>query len=300
MRYKGLDLNLLLALDVLLEVRNVSRAADRLGLSQSAMSAALARLRYYFDDELLVVEGRRMHPTPYAEQLASHVRECLVATDTLLATSRAFDPATAERTFRIIGSDYVIASVLVGVARRLADIAPGIRLEFILPEETAAGRLDRGELDLMISPPEFLLPSHPMEELYVETHVIAGWRDNPIFQKPLTEKGVFSAGHVAVSLGTHRTTTFGDRQIELLKYDRRIEAVVSSFMMVPWMLVGTDRLAVMHRRLAVMMADHVAITHAALPFAFPDMHEMAQYHRTRVTDIGLQWLISQIREAAAR
>jgi len=298
MRYKGLDMNLLFALDVLLEVRNVSRAAERLGLSQSALSAALARLREFFQDELLVVEGRRMHPTPFAEQILAPVRSCLASTDLLLSTSRIFDPASANRTFRIVSSDYVVSSVLMRIAQRLATEAPGIRLEFILPDEVATDRLQRGELDLMIGPAEFLARGQPSEELYVETHVIAGWRGNPLFAAPLSEDAVFEAGHIAVSLGSHRTTTFGDRHMEAVGRSRRIEAVVSSFTMVPWMLVGTQRLALMHRRLAVMMARHLPIAFADPPFAIPAMHEMVQYHRTRASDTGLRWLIEQVRGGA--
>ncbi len=114
-----------------------------------------------------------MHPTPYAEEIALHVRACLAATGTLLMTSRSFVPETATRTFRIVASDYVIASILVHLAR---DAAPGIRLEFVLPGESASDRMSRGELDLLIGPPEFVMPDHPSEELYAENHVIVGWR----------------------------------------------------------------------------------------------------------------------------
>jgi len=298
MRYKGLDLNLLYALDVLLEVRNVSRAAERLGLSQSALSAALARLRAYFSDDLLVIDGRRMHPTPYAEQIIVQVRACLATTDTLLATSRSFDPTTAIRTFRIICSDYVVASVFVRVAQHVAATAPGVRLEFVLPDESASERLHRGEIDLLIAPTEFLQSGHPMEELYEETHVVAGWRDNPIFQKPIGEDAFFEACHVAVSVGGHRTASLGDRQIELMRRNRRIDVIVSSFTMIPLMLIGTQRLALMHRRLAEVMSIDLPITFAPLPFALPSMYEMAQYHRARQTDVGLRWLIEEVQSAA--
>lgn len=299
MRYKGLDLNLLHALDILLEVRNVSRAADRLNLSQSALSAALARLRAYFGDELLLLEGRRMHPTPFAEQLSGPLRIYLGATDALLLTSRVFDPATANRTFRVVASDYVVAAVLVRLAERLATVAPGIRLDFIAPDETAMERIQRGELDIVISPREFLTPSQPMEELYLERFVIAGWRENPLFREPLTTEGVLSVGHVAVAIGSHRETTFADRHMALLHGERRIEATASSFTMVPWMLRGTNRLSLMHERLARMMADYLPITYAAVPFPFPEMHEMVQHHRTKLSDAGLHWVIREIRATAA-
>jgi LysR family transcriptional regulator, nod-box dependent transcriptional activator len=298
MRFKGLDLNLLVAFDALVELRSVSRTGERLGLSQPAVSAALARLREYFGDELLVVDGKRMHPTPFAETLIPHVRTCLNAADTVVATSATFDPSTAIRTFRIISSDYVLAAVLARVARRLATLAPRVRLEFVLPDEVAEERFVRGELDLLIAPATFLVDSHPSDLLYEESHVLVGWKDNPIFTGEITPEQVFAAGHVAVSMGPHREVTFGDRQMEQINPDRRIEAVVSSFTMIPWLVVGTQRLALMHRRLAVAMAESLPIAFAPLPFPFPSMPEMMQYHRTRSADEGLRWLIEEIRRAA--
>lgn len=299
MRYKGLDLNLLHALDILLEVRNVSRAADRLNLSQSALSAALSRLRAYFGDELLLLEGRRMHPTPFAQQLSGPLRHYLSATDALLLTSRVFDPATASRSFKVVASDYVVAAILVRLAERLATIAPDVRMDFVAPDETAMERIQRGDMDIVISPREYLTPSQPMEQLYVERFVVAGWRENALFDAPLTPERLLSVGHVAVAIGSHRETTFADRHMSLLHPERRIEATASSFTMVPWMLRGTNRLSLMHERLARVMTNHLPIAYAPLPFAFPEMHEMVQYHRTKSSDAGLHWLIEQIRTMAA-
>jgi DNA-binding transcriptional LysR family regulator len=299
MRYKGLDLNLLHALDVLLEVRNVSRAADRLGLSQSALSAALARLRDYFGDDLLMLEGRRMHATPFAEQLAGQLRICLGATDLLLATSRIFDPAVAERTFSIVASDYVATAVLAGLARRLNHQAPGIRLSFIAPDELAQQRLARGELDLMIAPQEYLSTTLPAEELYSEEFVVAGCRSNPALAGGVvSEQAVAAAGHIAVEIGSHRSSTFADRQLRTILPDRRIEGTVPSFTVVPWMLIGTQRMSMMHRRLARMVAQHLPIAFAPPPFAFPVMVEMVQFHRTSTNDAGIRWLIGEIRAQA--
>ena len=118
MRFKGLDLNLLVALDALLETRSVSAAASRLNLSQPAMSAALSRLRDYFGDDLLVASGKRMYPTAYAETLYPQLKDCLAGLDSLISNPTLFDPKTSLRTFRIIGSDYVTAAALVPLISR--------------------------------------------------------------------------------------------------------------------------------------------------------------------------------------
>lgn len=298
MRYKGLDLNLLHALDVLLEVRNVTHAADRLALSQSALSAALARLRQFFGDELLVLDGRRMHPTPFAEQIIGPVRACLQGADTVLNTGRIFEAATSDRTFRIIASDYIVTAVLSKLTERFATQAPGIRLEFISPDSGSIERIERGDVDLMISPRDYLLPSHPMEDLFEEQIVVAGWNENPVFAHGLTEEDFFEAGHITVTLGNHRESTFADRYVESLGRPRRVEAIASSFTVVPWMLQGTRRLSLMHKRLAETLAEHLPIRHAPIPFTFPTMWEGVQYHRTRGADGGLKWLIDHIRMTA--
>ncbi|KPF81729.1 LysR family transcriptional regulator [alpha proteobacterium AAP38] len=298
MRYKGLDLNLLHALDVLLEERNVSRAADRLGLSQSALSAALSRMRDFFGDELLMLEGRRMHPTAFAEQLASQLRVALAGIDTLLLTSRNFTPETAERTFRVIASDYIVTAILSRLAERFTVTAPGIRLNYIALDEAALDRLMQGDMDIMIAPREYLSPALPVEELYKERFVVAGWSENPLFRRTITTEDILASGHISVEIGSRRSSTFADYHMRLLFGERRIEATVSSFAVVPWMLRGTNRLTLMHERLARVLATELPLAFAPLPFEFPEMQEMVQYHRTKSGDAGVRWLIEQIRVAA--
>jgi DNA-binding transcriptional LysR family regulator len=128
--------------------------------------------------------------------------------------------------------------------------------------------------------------------------VIVGWKENPLFGGRITAESIFSAGHVAVSMGSQRRTAFGDRHIDQINPDRHVEMVVSSFTMIPWVVIGTRRLAIMHRRLAVALSDSFAIAYAPLPFPFPSMHEMVQYHRARSADDGLRWLIEEIRRTA--
>lgn len=125
MRLKGLDLNLLVALDILLDERSVSRAAERLHLSQPAASAALGRLRDYFEDELLVLHGKRMIPTAYAESLVPELKQILAHVDELIATSAEFDPASTERVFRLMGSDYIATILISAVVAKLHTAAPG-------------------------------------------------------------------------------------------------------------------------------------------------------------------------------
>lgn len=299
MRFKGLDLNLLVAFQALLEERNVSRAAERLNLSQPAMSAALARLRDYFGDRILVAQGRRMYPTAFAETLLPQVQEALGGIETLIATSQSFDPANSQRTFRLAASDYITVSVLVPLISALARQAPGVRIDLQLPDEGSARALDAGEIDLLLTPDLFTHPNHPADLLFEERHVIVGWAENPIFRETVTEEAFYAAGHVTVAFGTHRALAFADRELERLGRPRRVEVVAPSFTTVAWLLLGTQRLALMHERLARSIEHQFAIATAPLPFEFPPMREMAQYHSARAEDDGLRWIRQELAHAAS-
>jgi DNA-binding transcriptional LysR family regulator len=299
MRFKGLDLNLLVAFDALLETRSVSRAAERLNLSQPAASAALARLRAYFGDDLLVAHGKRMHPTAWAEKLAPEVRAVLNGVDAMIASSSAFDPATSQRIFRLVASDYITVAVLAPLIGRLAHEAPQVRIEIVAPDALSEEMLDRGLVDMIVTPAEFIESDHPTELLFEEAHVVVGCAANPALKSGRISTAAFlAAGHVGVAMGSTRALTFGDRQLEMMGVRRRMEVIAAAFTMIPWLLAGTQRLAVMHARLADAVQRHHAIAQARLPFAFPAMREMMQVHKARTEDGGLVWLRAQLRAVA--
>lgn len=298
MRFKGLDLNLLATLDVLLEERSVSRAAARLHLSQPAVSAALARLRTYFGDPLLATQGKRMIPTAHALGLQLPLQALLAQVDELIAGATQFDPAASTRTFRICLSDYLLTVLAARLISRLRSEASGIRLDLVPPSEESRTALDRGLIDLLLTPAEHCVPGHPTELLFEEEHVVAGSRDNPLLHEPLDETAFFAAGHIAVKLGGANPASFAETHFEAMPRKRRVEITTASFTMVPPLLAGTNRLAVMHARLARSMAQNFHIDWQPLPFEFPVMREMLQYNRTRDNDQGLHWIISRIKSAA--
>lgn len=300
MRFNGLDLNLLLALQVLLEERNVTRAARRLNVSQPGMSAALNRLRIYFQDDILVPHGKVMHPTPRAEALAGPVARALADLDAILASPAGFDPASTQRTFRIVASDYIAASVIGPMAQRLTRSAPGLRLEMLLPSEEAAQLVMVGQADLVITPEDFIDPDQPAELLCEERQCVVGTRDNPALAGgAISEADFYRLGHIAVHLGSNRVPSFADRMLERMDRKRRIDLTCGSFTLVPWLLEGTSLLAVLHERLARQAQAHFPLAVVPLPFDFPVMREMIQFHRARADDVGLGWLRQQLQRAAS-
>lgn len=296
MRLDNFDLNLLVALEVLLEERNVTRAARRLNVTQSAMSASLKRLRDSFQDDLLVPHGKKMIPTQHALNLAPEVSLALMRLKSLIATSTRFDPATSRRRFRISASDY-LTTVLIGRLIELLQVeAPGIRLNLSLPSSQSTARLEAGEIDLLLTPDEFMTSDHPRELLFEERHVIVGWRQNPVMRAPITQATFLDCGHVTVRISNQ--DTFIEAILLKLFPERRIEVSAQSFIQVPWLLRGTNRLSVMHERLAKVTAPMFDLAIAEPPFPLPVMREMMQSHVARSNDEGLMWLRERIKKFA--
>jgi len=201
MRFHHLDLNLLVALDVLLEEQNITRAAERLHMTQSATSGVLGRLRTFFEDELLVQVGRKMQPTPYALELAQPVREVLLTIRSSITAKPVFEPASSKRHFRLVTSDYLISVLFAQVLQKIHQQAPHITFEMISPGDGSAELLMRGEVDMMIVPERYLIDGHPAQLLFEEDLVRVVWRDNPVLGEQLTLVQDMQMGHLSMVFG---------------------------------------------------------------------------------------------------
>jgi DNA-binding transcriptional LysR family regulator len=288
MRLENFDLNLLVAFDALLEERSVSGAARRLNLTQSAMSAALKRLREALGDPILSQHGKAMVPTPHALALAPEVSATLDALRRLTSPSAGFVPATSSRVFRVAASDYIATVLLAPLIKALESEAPFVRLDISLPADDTPARLAKGEYDLVLTPEDFIEPGHPAELLFEEAHVVVGCARNSLLAAPMTPEAFAAAGHVAVRIDGRNTHI--ENELDRLGLIRRVEVHAPSFVQAPWLLPGTRRIALMHERLARLMAPLLGLTIAEVPFDLPPMREMMQFHATRAQDAGLRWL----------
>lgn len=299
MRFKGLDLNLIVALDVLLDSRSVSAAAIRMNLTQPALSAALSRLRQFFNDELLISAGRRMILTPLAEEMRPLARQLMHDASLFISLSSSFDPATSQRRFGIGTSDYILTVLIAPLLARLEVLAPSVRIDVFPTGPEIMQRLDRGDIDVVIGPEPFLSRGAYSDLLFEDEHVVVGWNGNPAMTHPLTTEQFFDLGHVAVRIGADRELSFAERHLEAHGTRRRIEVTTTAFSSTPRLLVGTSRIAVLQKRLAVMAAESLPLHVQPLPFDMPVLRELVQFHPSRHGDAGIAWLSATMRRVAA-
>lgn len=294
----GLDLNLLVALDALFAEKSVSRAGDRLHLSQSATSGALARLREVFRDQLLVPVGRKMVLTPVAESLVEPVRNFLLQAEAILNNNPVFDPSSSTRKFRVLMSDYVETVLMTEALPRIEQFAPGIRLEFISNVEGGFEALDRGEIDLSIVPSVRVGAEHPSELLFEDEFTCVVWSGNTRVKSTISLDDYLAMGHIVVRFGKHQElTTFDEWFMERFGHERRVEVVTTAFNLVPQLLVGTHRIATLHRRLAMFYKRYLPLKLIQPPFEIATFHESMQWHKSRDRDPGTLWLRSLLRSA---
>ena len=168
MRFEGLDLNLLVALDAILEERSVMAASRRLHLSQPAMSAAIGRLRQYFNDEIFTISQRKLVPTPLAQSLEQPTRDILLRIRANLISPPKFDPASSERRFRLVVSDYASIVLMHAVMKRVYRDAPGVCLEILPFSDRVDDQLQRGEVDFVVVPASNLIEGHPSQHLFAD------------------------------------------------------------------------------------------------------------------------------------
>jgi LysR family transcriptional regulator, nod-box dependent transcriptional activator len=300
MDFAGLDLNLLVALDALFAEKSVSRAGERLHLSQSATSGALARLREVFHDPLLVQVGRQMTLTPLAEGLVEPVREFLLQAEAIVSNTPTFDPAQSTRKFRLRMSDYIETVVMTEALPRLQKVAPGITVELTSNLEGGIEPLERGEIDLTIAPSRYLSPAHPLERLFEDEFTCVVWSGNRKIERRLSLDTYLSLGHVVVRVGRlHQLPTFDEWFVEHYGHKRKIEVVTTAFNMVPHLLIGTSRIATMHQRLAMYYQRYFPLKLVGPPLEIPPLEESMQWHRSRDRDPGTVWLRSMFRDAVA-
>jgi len=292
----ALDLNLLLALDALLLERNVTRAATRVGLTQSAMSHKLRRLRELFGDDLLVGGRQGMVPTERALALAGPVRRGLLELRSAIRSTAPFDPATAQRDFTIISSDYADFVILPRVLEHLSQHAPGIGLRMRPPTLAIQPALEDGSADLVMGQ---AIEGSGLKQrvVFEETLVTIVRPDHPA----LTDGGTclpleryLELGHVMMSADDGPSVI--DHILAARGRSRRIVLRTPYFVGLPFMVARSELVAVIPRSLAEEAASVVPLRIVPPPLPLPSTRIMMTWHERAHRDPAHEWL----RELARR
>ncbi|MFC4695580.1 MULTISPECIES: LysR family transcriptional regulator [Geodermatophilus] len=278
MNLASLDLNLLVSLDALLQQRSVTRAAAQMGLSQPALSASLARLRRHFGDELLTRVGNEYRLTPLAVQLRELVRVALSGVERVFTAQPGFDPASSTREFSVLVSDYVVVVLGDTIAALLAEEAPHTRLR-LTPHSPAIVETASSALlttDLMLLPHGFAADL-PHRDLYRDEWVCVVAADNPVAERGLTVEDLEELPWVATYHGQTASTPAA-RQMRQLGIEPRVQVVNESFLTVPALVAGSDRIALLQRRLVDLLPLGSGIRALPPPFEAGPLVEAMWWH----------------------
>lgn len=297
MRFEKLDLNLLVVLDALLEEQSVSIAAERLNLSQSGASAALSRLREFFEDDLLVPSGRSMTCTPRGNALIEPVKNVLELIRETILIPDEFDPLVSERIISIATIDVVAHVLLTEAVGVFSREAPNMKFKVIPLAEEPVTMLQRGNADVVIALDYLVDANLPSEHLYEDDFVAIGWTGNPHINGEITSELYENLGHVSVHLN-HNVPGFDETALRRIGVRRNIEAFAPSFASVPRFVVKTNRIATIHRSLASQISDTLPINIFELPFEFPKVREVAQWSIKNANDNAVLWVVRRLQEIA--
>ncbi|MEV6302925.1 LysR family transcriptional regulator [Actinoplanes sp. NPDC051861] len=294
----NLDLNLLVTLDALLRERNVTRTAERLGVSQPAVSGALGRLRRHFGDPLLARVGNRYELTPLAARVAALTEPALAGIRRVFDATAEFDPSGLDREFTIVTSDYAATVLAPELARRLAELAPGARLRL---QQTTPYAVDHAA-DTLRTADGLLIPHGfvtglPHLDLYTDRWVCIVSHDHPDVGDALTLDLLAELPWVVLF---DRPTAFAPavRQLRMIGIEARVDIVVDGFTQMPFLVAGTRRVALIQERLARLLAPVAGVRVLDCPFEVVPLAEAFWWNPMYRNDPAHAWLREVLVEAA--
>lgn len=298
-RLAALDANLLVALDAILQEVNVTRAAARVGVTQSAMSQTLARLRDHFDDPILVRVGREMQPTPFAMRIRGRLHEAINALEAVLRDRPQFDPKYSTRRFVIASVDYLALLLFSPLHQALR--AEGESLELALhalQPGTMTPELAAGHIDLYLGVSGDTERGLRRERLYGERLQVVARSDHPRLSSLDTLRGLSQCQHLLVSPRREAGSVLS-RAMKDAGLERRVAVEVPYFALVPDLLRGSDLVAVIPARLAQAFAQQHGLWTAELEVALPEIEICMAWHPTFENEPGLRWLREVVANVAA-
>lgn len=297
MNPRNFDLRLLRVFDALMAEGNVTRAATRLNLTQSATSQALAKLRDALGDPLFVRAGQAMHPTARAAAMAAPVREALGLIATAVTSSQLFDPKSARLAFRIAATDHALMLLLPGLARRVATQAPGVQLiTSAVSPDRGLEYIREGRIDLLIA--YFVVTKVPgnfrTRLFFRDTYKVLARKGHPQFRSRMTLAAFARAGHVVVAPRDNWQPGPMDYALAQAGLKRDIRVMVPHYMVAPYVVAETDLVATVPSRAAARMARGLPIVAYKPPLEVASFKLEMAWDERHHHDPAHTWLREQL------
>lgn len=297
--HKNFDLQLLECFEALMREHSVSRAAERMGLSQPAMSEALARLRDRFDDPLLVRGREGMQPTPRALELAPRIRDIVERLRALSAGAESFDPAACAMRLKLAASDYTQFLLLPRLTEVLAERAPAVSVDVLPVGILRVGEaLDLNEIDLavayFIDPP----PTLKRRPLFREYTVGVARKGHPAIGPALSAEAYAALRHVSVApSGLNYFSGALDALLAARGLSRRVAVTSPHFLLAANLAAHSDLVLALPSRAARRLAAQLPLMLFDIPLELPEIDIAMYWHERTHTSLAHQWLRDQVRDA---
>lgn len=296
----ALDANLLVALDALLEEANVTRAAARVGVTQSAMSQTLGRLRAQFDDPILVKSGRHMLRSPFAERIRARLRRAVSELEAVVQDRPEFDPHTATHRFVVAMVDYLALVLMPPLREAIAEEAPGVDLAVhALDAGSIASRLEQGIVHLYVGVQGQTERGLATQPLFDDPFRLVVRADHALCNGELTVDAYAAAPHIHVSPRREQGSLVS-RALKDAGYLRRVAVEVPYFSLVPALVAGSDLVATVPRSIAEAWRRDEALVTLAPPISLPTLEICSGWHPTFSADPSQAWLRDVVQRVAKR
>jgi DNA-binding transcriptional LysR family regulator len=298
-KIKRLDGALLLVFRELMRQRRTTVVADRLGLTQSAISHALARLREVFEDPLFMRRPNGLEPTQRALEIAPRVEELIRLAEATLGVGKDFDPATTRRNFRIGGGDFMSALIAAPLLQQFEREAPNASFVFRFAlGQSALDALRRDEIDIAVGRLRLRSDDFIVETLYEEEYCVIARQGHPRLKGAIDEAAFSELGHVIIALG-NEMEQYGDDTLKRLNIERRVVAAVPRFLTAFTLVAQSNALLVAQRRLAMRYSEAFQLQVLKPPFATEAFSIVAVARQQDSGDAAIKWLIEKVRNSAS-
>jgi DNA-binding transcriptional LysR family regulator len=288
-RMAKLDIDWLNVFVEIYRARSVSRAAEHLGVAQANASVALAKLRAHFGDVLFARTSTGMAPTPYAQRIYPEVTAALERLSGLSSLRATFEPARAEREFRICMTDISEIVVLPALVNHLRRVAPGVRIEAERISAESPRRLESGEIDLAVGFMPHLEAGFYQQTLFQQDFVCLAARNHPRVRSDPDRRAFLAEGHIVVTTsGTGHAIV--EKTLAQRRIVRRVVLKVPSFLGVARLVAQTELLVIVPRRLGEMLARQERVRALAPPVRLPAFAVKQHWHERFHADEGHAWL----------